>query len=144
MSRVALFVCDINTFTLEWICAIWLVLARLISHDRDTARGARGMFHTHAPGPGLIHYNAGFYFHIESNSFVIMNHFGQICTYFWKCLRMRMKILFLKRAWLKQADKTRAWPLFVRGMTRAMPSSFHISNNGRARIKSGRTSQARF
>ena len=35
-------------------------------------------------------------------------------------------------------DKTRAWPLFLREMIRAMPSSFHL-NNGCARVLSGCT-----
>ena len=41
------------------------------------------------------------------------------CTYFWKCLRMRITVLFLMRAWFVRPDKTRAWPLILRGMTRA-------------------------
>ena len=32
------------------------------------ARGALLNVSRHAPGPGLIQYNAGFYFHIECNS----------------------------------------------------------------------------
>ena len=43
------------------------------------------------------------------------------------------KGIVLKRVWFVRPDKTWAWPLFLRGMTRAMPSSFHL-NNGRARV----------
>ena len=62
----------------QFVQSDWLLPAvthGFIWHDRDKVRGARGKFHTHATGNGLIHYNAGFYFHIESNSFVIINHF---------------------------------------------------------------------
>ena len=58
----------------EFVQSDWF-LPMFISHDRDTAHGALGMFHSHAPGPGLIHQNTGFYFNIERNRFFIINYF---------------------------------------------------------------------
>ena len=68
---------------------------------------------------------------IESNSFVNKKNCGQSLHLFFKVLRMRIKVLFLKRDWFVWPDKIRAWLLFLRGMTRAYLN--HV-NNGRARI----------
>ena len=35
----------------------------------------------------------------------------KVCSYMWKSLRMRIKVLFLKCAWFVRSDKTRVWPL---------------------------------
>ena len=125
------------------VCEIWLVLSRVISHDRVTARCALAMFHTHAPGPDWSIIMQGFIFILKVTVSLLWIILVKVFTYFWKCLRMRTKIWFLKRVWFVRADKTRAWPLFLRGMTGTMPSSFHL-NNGRARVISARTSHARF
>ena len=56
------------------------------------------MFHTHAPGPGLIHYNAGFHFYIGSNSFVFIYNFGQSLHLFVKVFKNENKsIVFQAR-----------------------------------------------
>ena len=51
-------------------------------------------------------------------------------------------VLFLKLAWFVRPDINTGWPLFLRGMTRAMPSSFHL-NNGRARVYIGSYKQGK-
>ena len=56
---------------------------------------------------------------------------------------MIIKVLFLNLYWFVRPDINTGWPLFLREMTRAMPSSFHL-NNGRARAYIGPYKPSRF
>ena len=68
-----------------------------------TIETRRGMFAPRTHLAGLIHQNAGNA--IESDSSVIIHHFWSHFAYLkQKCLRIRIKVLFLKCVWFVRLD----------------------------------------
>ena len=80
-------------------------LPAFMSHDKDTAWN---VCTTHAPG-WIDPLECRDLFLSLSDSSVIIHHFWSHFAYLnQKCLRMRIKVLFLKRVWYVRPDKTRA------------------------------------
>ena len=69
----------------------WFLPVLISSHDIDTARGSLGMCLPRTHLAGLIHYNAGIYFQVESNGSVIIRNFGQILNLKKKLLKNENK-----------------------------------------------------
>ena len=88
---------------LKHLQSYWF-LPMIISHDKNTA-GVECLHHA----PGWIHpLECRDLIWSWSDSSVIINHFWSHFAYLnQKCLRMRIKVLFLKRVWFVRPDKTR-------------------------------------